>query len=115
MDGVVGRAFSDEGDARAPYRKHARQLENGRPKNLVEVEGRVDERRQLAHYFEPGDGDPSAGCAEARGHRVRSLSMTLSREAPSCSSARRATVTLAFVAAPLRSTHSLPNDSRRST
>src|SRR3954467_13947898 len=109
MDGVVGPAFSDEGDARPPYRKHARQLENGRPKNLVEVEGRVDERRQLGHDLEPGDGDPSAGCAEAGGHRVRSLSMTAPSDALSCSSARRATMTLALVAAPLRSTHSLPN------
>src|SRR5204862_7903006 len=34
---VAGVVFGDEDDARAPYAEHARQFENGRPKDFVEV------------------------------------------------------------------------------
>src|SRR5438105_1825774 len=118
MDCVAGAVLGDEGDARAPYAEHARQFENGRPKDFVEVEGRVDERRQLGDDLEPCDGDalpsPPALGAEGGAHRTRSRAMTTSMLAVSSSRARRATMMLALVAAPLRSCHSLPNDSRRS-
>src|SRR3954471_22781969 len=115
MDGVVGSVLGHEGDARAPDRQHARQFENGSTKDLVEIEGRVDERRQLGEDLEYGDGDASAaGAAEAGRHRVRRRAMTAPIDVVSRSSARKASVTLAFVAAPSFPCHSLPNDSRRS-
>ena len=118
VNGVLRPVLGDEGDARTPYGEHARQLENGRPKDFVEVEGRVDERRQLGDDLEPCDGDalpsPPALGAEGGAHRTRSRAMTTSMLAVSSSRARRATMMLALVAAPLRSCHSLPNESRRS-
>ena len=121
VNDVAGGVFGDEDDAGAPEGEHARQLENGRPKYLVEIEGGVDERRELGDDLEPRDGDTSAPLfldarrgAEARRHRRRNRSMTAPMCSSSTSSARRATVTPALVAAPLRSCHSLPNDSRRS-
>ena len=79
---VAGVVFGDEDDARAPYAEHARQFENGRPKDFVEVEGRVDERREFGDDLEPCDGDASGpACvpdAEARCHRSRNRSMTVS-------------------------------------
>ena len=114
MNGVVRPVLGDEGDARTPYGEHARQLENGRPKDFVEVEGRVDERRELGDDLEPCDGDASALGAEAAAHRVRSRSVTMSIIAVSCASVSFARARSAAAATPCVSCHCLPNDSRRS-
>src|SRR5436305_9823064 len=113
MDRVVSFVPGDEDDARTPHVEHTGQFENRRLENLVEIEGLVDQRRQLGNHLESGDGNASAPGAEGRAHRVRSRSATVRMAAASNFKARRASATPAFLTL-VPCSHALPNDSRRS-